>query len=55
MIVVARSQDVDMASNDILSELTARFGGRGGGKPDLAQGGGRAADLRTCTPGCDDA
>jgi len=40
MVVVARSQDVDIASSQILSELTARFGGRGGGKPDLAQGGG---------------
>jgi alanyl-tRNA synthetase len=40
MVVVARSQDVDIASGQILSELTARFGGRGGGKPDLAQGGG---------------
>jgi alanyl-tRNA synthetase len=47
MIVVARSQDVDVASNQILSELTARFGGRGGGKPDLAQGGGLDATPET--------
>jgi alanyl-tRNA synthetase len=47
MIVVARSQDVDVASNHLLSELTARFGGRGGGKPDLAQGGGLNAATET--------
>jgi alanyl-tRNA synthetase len=47
MIVVARSQDVDVASNQILSELTARFGGRGGGKSDLAQGGGLDAAPET--------
>jgi alanyl-tRNA synthetase len=47
MIVVARSQDVDMESNQILSDLTARFGGRGGGKSDLAQGGGLDAAPET--------
>ena len=47
MIVVARSQDVDVASNHILSALTARFGGRGGGKSDLAQGGGLDAAAET--------
>ena len=47
MIVVARSQDVDVASSHVLSELTGRFGGRGGGKPDLAQGGGLNADAET--------
>jgi len=40
MVVVARSNDVDVSSNEVLSALLARFGGRGGGKPDLAQGGG---------------
>jgi alanyl-tRNA synthetase len=47
IIVVARSQDVDVESNQILSELTARFGGRGGGKSDLAQGGGLDAPPET--------
>jgi alanyl-tRNA synthetase len=47
IIVVARSQDVDVKSNQILSELTARFGGRGGGKSDLAQGGGLDAAPET--------
>ena len=46
-IVVARSRDVDIASNHILSELTARFGGRGGGTSDLAQGGGLDAAAET--------
>lgn len=39
-VVIARSPDLDVRSNDILAVLTATFGGRGGGKPDLAQGGG---------------
>ena len=43
VIVVARSRDVDLQANQILSSLTSKFGGRGGGKPDLAQGGGLAA------------
>jgi alanyl-tRNA synthetase len=28
----------------VLKALTAEFGGKGGGKPDLAQGGGLAGD-----------
>jgi alanyl-tRNA synthetase len=40
LIVIARSPDVDVRANEILSALTTTFGGRGGGKPDLAQGGG---------------
>ena len=40
LVVIARSPDVEIRSNDVLSALTALFGGRGGGKPDLAQGGG---------------
>jgi len=39
-IVVARSSDVAIASNEVLARLIAKFGGRGGGKADLAQGGG---------------
>ena len=38
--VVARSADVTLAANQVLATLTARFGGRGGGKPELAQAGG---------------
>ena len=39
-LVVARSADVDVSAHEIVQRLVARFGGRGGGKPDLAQGGG---------------
>jgi len=40
LVVVARSAGVAVASHEVLARLTAKFGGRGGGKPDLAQGGG---------------
>jgi alanyl-tRNA synthetase len=40
LAVVARAADVAVSSSEVLSRLTSRFGGRGGGKPDLAQGGG---------------
>jgi len=40
LVVVSRSADGTVASNEILAGLTKTFGGRGGGKPDLAQGGG---------------
>jgi alanyl-tRNA synthetase len=40
LVVVARSADVTVQANHVLAALTARFGGRGGGKPELAQGGG---------------
>ena len=45
VIVAARSADVSVACNDIVSGLAKRFGGRGGGKPDLAQGGGLNAPV----------
>jgi alanyl-tRNA synthetase len=38
--VVAASPDSGVAAHKLLAELLARFGGRGGGKADLAQGGG---------------
>jgi alanyl-tRNA synthetase len=43
--VVARSKDrvVDCAA--VLKELMAAYGGRGGGRPELAQGGGLTGDL----------
>jgi len=40
LTVVSRSPDVDLQANGVLAALVARFGGRGGGRPDLAQGGG---------------
>ena len=46
-VVVGRSADVKVDAGKILRELAATFGGRGGGKPELAQGGGFAADPAT--------
>jgi alanyl-tRNA synthetase len=40
LVVIARSADVGLASNQVLGALTGKFGGRGGGKPEMAQGGG---------------
>jgi alanyl-tRNA synthetase len=40
LVAVARSADVAIAANQIVSSLTKQFGGRGGGKPELAQAGG---------------
>ncbi len=42
--VVARSAGVAVDAGAVLKQLMARFGGRGGGKPDLAQAGGLVGD-----------
>jgi len=42
-LVVARSAGVLVDANAVLQQLTSRFGGRGGGTPELAQGGGLTA------------
>ena len=39
-VVVVRSSDVTVDCSAVLKKLIERFGGKGGGKPDLAQGGG---------------
>lgn len=39
LVVVARSKDVEVACDQVIKELIAAFGGRGGGRPDLAQAG----------------
>jgi len=39
-VVVARSRDLPIDASAVLRALTERFGGRGGGRADLAQGGG---------------
>ena len=47
-VVVARGSSAKADASGILKQLAAKFGGKGGGKPDLAQGGGlnaRSADL----------
>jgi len=43
LAVIARSADVPVASHELLKSLIARFGGRGGGRADFAQGGGLVA------------
>jgi alanyl-tRNA synthetase len=43
-LVVARSADVPLDANAVLQQLLKRFGGRGGGKPELAQGAGLVGD-----------
>ena len=43
-LVVARSSDVTLDANAVLQQLLKRFGGRGGGKAELAQGAGLAGD-----------
>jgi alanyl-tRNA synthetase len=40
LVVVARSQDVAVDTGDVLKKLIERFGGKGGGKGAMAQGGG---------------
>ena len=40
LVVAARSQDGSVSANHVVKALTATFGGRGGGKPELAQAGG---------------
>jgi alanyl-tRNA synthetase len=40
LVVVARSLDRSISAHDVVRALTAAFGGRGGGKPELAQAGG---------------
>jgi alanyl-tRNA synthetase len=40
LVVVARSADVGVDASLVVRALTAQFGGRGGGKPELAQAGG---------------
>jgi alanyl-tRNA synthetase len=44
LVVVARSQDLAIDTGAVLKTLIDQFGGRGGGKGTLAQGGGLAGD-----------
>jgi alanyl-tRNA synthetase len=40
LVVAARSSGAAVSAQQIIATLTGRFGGRGGGKPELAQAGG---------------
>ena len=40
LVVIARGSSATVDANAVVKQLTAKFGGKGGGKPDLAQGGG---------------
>ena len=44
-VVIARAADVEMDAAAMLRSLTAKFGGKGGGRADLAQGGGLTGDV----------
>ncbi len=44
LIVVARSQDLTLDTGAVLKRLIDRFGGKGGGKGSMAQGGGLNGD-----------
>ena len=46
-LVVARSDDITLDASSLLRRLLSRFGGRGGGRPRLAQAGGLEADKGT--------
>ena len=42
-VIVARAPDVPVDAGRLLKQLTTHFGGKGGGRPELAQGGGLRA------------
>ena len=46
LVVAARSNDLSLDTGGLLSKLIEQFGGRGGGKGAMAQGGGLTGDLR---------
>jgi alanyl-tRNA synthetase len=43
-VVIARGRECAIDANAVLKSIVARFGGKGGGRPELAQGGGIDAD-----------
>ena len=45
LVVIARGSTATTDAGALLKGLVANFGGKGGGKPDLAQGGGLAGSL----------
>ncbi|MBX7186116.1 MAG: hypothetical protein K1Y01_13330 [Vicinamibacteria bacterium] len=45
LVVVARAQDTGVDAAAVVKALLARFGGKGGGKPEMAQAGGLQGDV----------
>jgi alanyl-tRNA synthetase len=45
-VVIARGASSTIDASAVLKNLAAKFGGKGGGKPDLAQGGGLSAPIQ---------
>jgi alanyl-tRNA synthetase len=45
VVVIAAGREAQIDAAAVLKALTARFGGRGGGKRELAQGGGFGAPI----------
>jgi alanyl-tRNA synthetase len=43
LVVIARGSESSVDAGAVLKHLTAKFGGKGGGRPELAQGGGLVA------------
>ena len=52
MYVAARSEDVTVAMGGVISAAAKATGGKGGGKPDFAQGGGPEEMLNTMIDNC---
>jgi alanyl-tRNA synthetase len=44
-LVVARSRDLTLDSAALLKQMTGKFGGKGGGRPEMAQGGGLQGEI----------
>jgi alanyl-tRNA synthetase len=42
LVVIARSSDIDVSAQQLLAGLISQFGGRGGGRSEMSQGGGLA-------------
>jgi alanyl-tRNA synthetase len=55
LVVVARGKDGGIDATAVLKTLVARFGGKGGGRPDLAQGGGLAGEIQEMVKAAKDA
>jgi alanyl-tRNA synthetase len=47
LAVIARGGAVTIDAPTVLKQLTTKYGGKGGGKPELAQGGGLSASTET--------